>query len=45
MHISIHADREPIEAFRVEPPEMARAGLDKYGVTAQELWEAVSAEI
>ena len=45
VHISIHADRELIEAFRVEPPEMARAGLDKYGVTAQELWEAVSAGI
>lgn len=41
VHISIHADRELIEAFRVEPPEMARAGLDKYGVTAEELWAAI----
>lgn len=43
VHISIHADRELIEAFRVEPPEMIREGLDKYGVTAQELWEEVAA--
>lgn len=45
VHISIHADRELIEAFRVEPPEMARAGLDKYGVTAEELWEAILSDI
>ena len=45
VHLSIHADRALIEAFRTEPPEMARTGLDRYGVTAQELWEAVSAGI
>ena len=43
VHISIHADRELIEAFRVEPPEMTREGLDKYSVTAEELWEEVAA--
>lgn len=41
VHISIHADRALIEAFRVEPPEMLREGLDKYGVTAEELWEVI----
>lgn len=41
VHLSIHADRALIEAFRVEPPEMLREGLDKYGVTAEELWEVI----
>ena len=41
VHISIHADRELIEAFRTEPPEMIREGLDKYGVTAGYLLEAI----
>ena len=45
VHISIHADMGLIEACRDEPPEMARIGLDQYGVTAEELLAAISGEI
>lgn len=36
---------ELLWAFRLEPPEMERAGLDQYGVTAEELWEAMREEV
>ena len=36
---------ELIEACRDEPPEMTRIGLDRYGVTAEELLAAISGEI
>ena len=45
VHISVHADMELLRAFRSEPPEMERAGLDQYGVTAEELWEAMREEV
>ena len=45
VHISIHADMKLIEACRDEPPEMMRIGLDRYGVTAEELLAAISGEI
>lgn len=45
VHISIHADMELIELFRVEPPEMRRVGLDLYGITAEELWDVIQANI
>lgn len=45
VHISVHADMELLRAFRLEPPEMERAGLDQYGVTAEELWEAMREEV
>nr|DAV19021.1 MAG TPA: hypothetical protein [Caudoviricetes sp.] len=45
VHISIHADMELIEACRDEPPEMTRIGLDRYGVTAEELLAAIAGEI
>lgn len=41
VHISIHADMELLRAFRTEPPEMERAGLDQYGVTAEDLLGAI----
>ena len=39
------ADMGLIEACRDEPPEMTRIGLDRYGVTAEELLAAISGEI
>lgn len=37
VHLSIHADMELLRAFRTEPPEMERVGLDQYGITAADL--------
>ena len=45
VHISIHVDMELIKACRNEPPEMMRIGLDRYGVTAEELLTAISGKI
>ena len=41
VHLSIHADMGLLRSFRSEPPEMERAGLDQYGVTAEELLGAI----
>ena len=41
VHLSIHADMELLRSFRTAPPEMERAGLDRYGVTAEELLGAI----
>ncbi|MCD8150287.1 MAG: hypothetical protein LUE92_12185 [Clostridiales bacterium] len=41
IHFSINADRDIIERIRREKPEMIRGELGSYGVTADELWEAV----
>lgn len=43
VHIYMQADMGIIEAFRREPPEMVRRGLGDFGVTAEELLEAISA--
>lgn len=43
VHIYIQADMGIIEAFRREPPEMVRRGLGDFGVSAEELLEAISA--
>ena len=45
VHISIHADMELIELFRVEPPEMRRVGLNLYGITAEELWAELGSSL
>ena len=42
VHISVHADMELLRAFRSEPPEMERAGLDRWGISAEPLWEAIA---
>lgn len=37
VHISVNADNALLQAFRMEPSEMERAGLAQYGVTAEDL--------
>lgn len=45
LHISIHADNRLLRAFRAEPPELERAGLDRWGISAEPLWEAMREEV
>lgn len=45
VHISIHVNNELLRAFRMEPPEMDRIGLEQYGIAAEKLlntiWEGM----